>query len=564
MPESTENRLFSLLSEVYRSETDSAGALTGKELYTLLALRQTGSATIHTVAEKLSLPPAETGILLAQLHEKSLLTREAKRQDLRSSVFTVTAEGNRQLDEALPGYMAYLDPENTKEKMTERTVSSYEELFNQQYRHSKTIVCSFIPLFDDEKEIIDLEYRCGNTAFHSFFPPACTIRNYTLVSRILYDQFDTMLIAASTVWKTGKTITMTINTLFPFVSCALRVLRDSPDTIIFITEPADEKTITYLHSIFEQQTSFVKKPVRIAVDCQTGRILGANKPACKFYGSSEPELLTKNIRTICRSAPETITALLSTTPNTDPMFEMLSLAANNNVQKVTMHVHPVSCNNARILFLLITRNFSLLPEINERSDSEKKSMKALCLFEARYNTAIQGIASVLRYIEKQSITCSYKPGEHFCEYSTVLPTFGFIIEGVFRIYHVSAEGEETTIELIRPGAVIDSRTVTEAFAGTEIHYEAVIPAKVLVLNQEVFMRQAVTDPHFFELLYFVLKDRMTSLGRRGLMLMGSGAKERYAHFLSDNKDVAASLRNRDIASYLGITPETLSRIKSTS
>lgn len=55
--------------------------------------------------------------------------------------------------------------------------------------------------------------------------------------------------------------------------------------------------------------------------------------------------------------------------------------------------------------------------------------------------------------------------------------------------------------------------------------------------------------------------RLGVLQTRILMLLSSNALERYEHFIDTYPDIVQRVPQRMIASYLGITPEALSKIK---
>ncbi|GAB5539488.1 MAG: Crp/Fnr family transcriptional regulator [Salibacteraceae bacterium] len=61
----------------------------------------------------------------------------------------------------------------------------------------------------------------------------------------------------------------------------------------------------------------------------------------------------------------------------------------------------------------------------------------------------------------------------------------------------------------------------------------------------------------------VLK-RLNTMQARILMLMSSSAKDRYEHFIHTYPDITQRVPQRMIASYLGITPEALSRVRKES
>jgi len=55
--------------------------------------------------------------------------------------------------------------------------------------------------------------------------------------------------------------------------------------------------------------------------------------------------------------------------------------------------------------------------------------------------------------------------------------------------------------------------------------------------------------------------RLNAMQNRIVMLMSSNAKERYEHFIKTYPDIIQRVPQRMIASYLGITPEALSRVR---
>lgn len=58
-----------------------------------------------------------------------------------------------------------------------------------------------------------------------------------------------------------------------------------------------------------------------------------------------------------------------------------------------------------------------------------------------------------------------------------------------------------------------------------------------------------------------LANRIAVLQKRVIMLMSASAIERYEHFIETYPDLTQRVSQRMIASYLGITPEALSKVK---
>lgn len=59
-----------------------------------------------------------------------------------------------------------------------------------------------------------------------------------------------------------------------------------------------------------------------------------------------------------------------------------------------------------------------------------------------------------------------------------------------------------------------------------------------------------------------LTKRLNALQKRILMLISTNAIERYEHFIQTYPTIAHRVPQRMIASYIGVTPETLSAAKS--
>jgi CRP-like cAMP-binding protein len=58
-----------------------------------------------------------------------------------------------------------------------------------------------------------------------------------------------------------------------------------------------------------------------------------------------------------------------------------------------------------------------------------------------------------------------------------------------------------------------------------------------------------------------LFNRLAVLQKRIIMLISASAVERYEHFLQTYPDIIQRVPQKMVASYLGITPEALSRVR---
>ncbi len=85
----------------------------------------------------------------------------------------------------------------------------------------------------------------------------------------------------------------------------------------------------------------------------------------------------------------------------------------------------------------------------------------------------------------------------------------------------------------------------------ELFIEALEDSEIIIREKTI---ELTTNP---EPLY----RRINVLQKRVIMLMSSSAIERYQHFIETYSEIVQRVPQRMIASYLGVTPETLSATK---
>ncbi|MEO1437015.1 MAG: Crp/Fnr family transcriptional regulator [Bacteroidota bacterium] len=123
--------------------------------------------------------------------------------------------------------------------------------------------------------------------------------------------------------------------------------------------------------------------------------------------------------------------------------------------------------------------------------------------------------------------------------------------GLLRSYKIDSKGKEHIYLFAPEGWVIgDACSEDEPCS---LFIEALEPSEVLILSKDISREQG--NAQSFIKRMKVLQDRI-------LMLMSATALERYEHFLETYPNIVQRVPQRMIASYLGITPEALSKIKS--
>jgi CRP-like cAMP-binding protein len=144
----------------------------------------------------------------------------------------------------------------------------------------------------------------------------------------------------------------------------------------------------------------------------------------------------------------------------------------------------------------------------------------------------------------------------------VSDTSYFVKSGLLRSYSIDKNCKEY-IFMFAPEGWIISDFVSQTYkTPSELVIEAIEDSEVEIINKELFDNLISKSSKFNSSDIEKLNKRIAVLQKRVLMLMSATAWERYQHFLDTYPDIILRVPQKMIASYLGITPETLSNLRS--
>jgi CRP-like cAMP-binding protein len=95
-----------------------------------------------------------------------------------------------------------------------------------------------------------------------------------------------------------------------------------------------------------------------------------------------------------------------------------------------------------------------------------------------------------------------------------------------------------------------------------VYIEAMEPSVILQINKTDLFYLFTDNYKFDRNFRVIVENRLVEHENRILQAIGSTAEERYLDFLNQYPKLSLRLPNTQIASYLGITPEFLSKMRS--
>lgn len=144
----------------------------------------------------------------------------------------------------------------------------------------------------------------------------------------------------------------------------------------------------------------------------------------------------------------------------------------------------------------------------------------------------------------------------------VADQLGFVVSGLIRKLHVTPRGKLVVRGFGGPGSVVGAYVSLLTGEPSHLSVEALTDSELFVLSwgelESLYERHVCWQRLGRRFAELTLIERET----RAHELLTLSAAERFARFCADHRDLLPRLRSYDIASYLGITPVSLSRLRA--
>lgn len=139
--------------------------------------------------------------------------------------------------------------------------------------------------------------------------------------------------------------------------------------------------------------------------------------------------------------------------------------------------------------------------------------------------------------------------------------YTFVAKGCFRKFQADDKGGEHNLQFIAEDDWIMEIDSFYNDKPSRIYIEAMEPSVILQINKPSLFHLFTTNYKFDRNFRVIVENRLVEHETRILQAISSTAEERYLYFLHKYPQLSQRLPNTQIASYLGITPEFLSKIR---
>ena len=165
------------------------------------------------------------------------------------------------------------------------------------------------------------------------------------------------------------------------------------------------------------------------------------------------------------------------------------------------------------------------------------------------------------FISKKANELELSKDEYYWEAGKAVKQIGFITEGVLRVYYYTNNGEENTRYFVDENHLILDGPVSAANYIPSEYLQAVTDCKLIVFSKKDWKEISDTIVGWDNIIQKIITKHHAEKLERRSPLVSQDATTRYLEFMETFPMLVNRIPLSFIASYLGITQQSLSRIR---
>ena len=156
----------------------------------------------------------------------------------------------------------------------------------------------------------------------------------------------------------------------------------------------------------------------------------------------------------------------------------------------------------------------------------------------------------------------YRKRQFILQEGDVCNVFNFVVSGCLRMYKIDESGSTHIIQFAIENWWISDMGSFYSMKPSEMCIEAVEDTTVLQIKHDDLLELYKKTTKLDRLFRILVEKSLIGMQQRLLQNLSSDARVRYETFLKQYSTLSNRIPNTYIASYLGITPEFLSKIRN--
>ena len=156
----------------------------------------------------------------------------------------------------------------------------------------------------------------------------------------------------------------------------------------------------------------------------------------------------------------------------------------------------------------------------------------------------------------------YRKRQYVLQEGDICTQFHFVVRGCLRMYKVDEKGNKHIIQFAAENWWMIDLDSFHSKKNSELNIDALEDTMVLQISWDNLIQLYEQTPKFHRIFRVLIENSFVSLQKRLLQNISSTAEERYNSFMQSYSHLINRLPQTQVASFLGITPEFLSRLRN--
>ena len=152
------------------------------------------------------------------------------------------------------------------------------------------------------------------------------------------------------------------------------------------------------------------------------------------------------------------------------------------------------------------------------------------------------------------------PKEHFLQQGKVCRNIAFVEEGLLRLYYLN-DGKEVTNCFCKENTLTSSYSSLITQKESDIAIQAIEPSKLITLSYDALQKLYQQDLFWQQVGRLAAENEYIATECHTRFLRDLSATERYMKVLEEESELLQRVALNYLATYLQVSPETLSRIR---
>lgn len=183
------------------------------------------------------------------------------------------------------------------------------------------------------------------------------------------------------------------------------------------------------------------------------------------------------------------------------------------------------------------------------------------LFFQNFNKKVPLTQEEEVYIKGYLLPKKLRKKQYLLQEGDVCKTIAFIEKGALRAYSVDDSGNEHIIQFGLEGWVISDLYSFLTGEPATYNIDAIEEAELALISKSAHEELLLKLPKYETFTRLNITGAYLAMQRRLTSIISTSLEERYTYFTSLYPNIVQRVPQHMVASYMGLTPETLSRIR---